>query len=631
MRFGRLILLLAACDLGAQTKSSPADVVYARCKPSVVSILTFDASRALLGQGSGFIVARNQIVTNYHVIDGSSTATVVFSDGSMTAITALIAASGPKDLVILEAETGTRPSLVLGDELQLKVGETVYAIGTPQGLSGSFSSGLVSAFRQDEGEFGIQITTVIAPGSSGGPLLNAQGQVVDVATLQLDKTEFGFAMGAGDVKRLLKAPLEVKLKLSDLFPERPVTAVDEVGPVRDVVDKKKYDEAQASFDLLSATAKSGFDGRLVLCRLRVHWNKYQDAMEACNAAIKLRPKEGEPYRYAAYSEFRLGDKQRAEEAAAKAIELSNDAYSRKLLGLIHYSEEKYELVAKELSVDSEDKDVLILLTGAAYHNHDFGSFQRLGTRVTGLKGPNNGWSFFVKAVNAERELDWNTALDKYRECDADTDFVDPICIIGVARIERIGTSYEKALTDLESALTRYPQNHSALSEAIFINLLLRNGAEADRLHALMQAGERTDEDDAADCIYYYGRNQPRSATTHCQDAIRQNEHSYAAWSNAGYVALDNNEFQSAVSYFSKALDLFEESKTKHTALEDVSLCWGRIIAYYYSGDKKGAKTIYRWAKKNYREYVTFSALKQLPLVWSDTTLKLLSKAIADLK
>jgi hypothetical protein len=97
------------------------------------------------------------------------------------------------------------------------------------------------------------------------------------------------------------------------------------------------------------------------------------------------------------------------------------------------------------------------------------------------------------------------------------------------------------------------------------------------------------------------------------------------------IVLDSGEFRSATSYFSKALNLFDASKEKHTVTEDLDLCWGTIVAEYYSGDKKKAKNLYRVVKKDYPQFVTTNALKQLPLVWSDSTVKLIDKVAADFK
>ncbi len=113
--------------------------------------------------------------------------------------------------------------------------------------------------------------------------------------------------------------------------------------------------------------------------------------------------------------------------------------------------------------------------------------------------------------------------------------------------------------------------------------------------------------------------------------IRNNENDYGAWSNAGYVSLDNRDFQSGIGYFSKAAQLFYNSKDKHTVTEALDVSWGILIAEYYLGDKKKAKNLYRELKKDYPQFVTTAALKQLPLVWSEYTVKLIDIIVADWK
>ena len=80
-----LILLLGSIPVAAETKAaSPSpEVIYSRCKASVVTILTFDKNRAPLSQGSGFVVAKNRVLTNYHVLAGSVSASVIFNDESI--------------------------------------------------------------------------------------------------------------------------------------------------------------------------------------------------------------------------------------------------------------------------------------------------------------------------------------------------------------------------------------------------------------------------------------------------------------------------------------------------------------------------------------------------------------------
>lgn len=585
-----------------------------------------------MSQGSGFIVAANRIATNYHVLGGGNSASIIFSDGSITVVTSVVAAARPKDLVIVEAETGARPALTLGDELQLRVGETIYAIGAPDGLVSSLSNGLVSAFRQNEGQFLIQITAPIAPGSSGGPVLNAQGQVVGVATSKLKDGGFGFAMGAGDVQHLLKVPLAVKIELSDLAPEEAGTPKgSELGSVQALFEQKQYDAARTSFNSIAEVEKTSFEGQLLLCKIEQERKEYRLAIYACNAAIKSRPDLAAPYGLNAYSMLVSGEVEAAEIAASKATDLSSESYYKNLLGLIHYSEERYELVPNDIPENSDDTFILSLLTGAALHNRNYETFRRLNSKLTSLKGSDNGWTLYTDGLTAERDLNWGVALDKFKKCDADKDFIDSVCEVAIVQTELRKGDFSASKADVDIALSRYPKNHNVLSEGIFVNLLVGNTGEADRLHQLMKSTKSEPRDEFSDCLYYYGRNQASLAISHCQAAILGNEDEYGAWSNAGYAALDNRDFQSALAYFSKAVRLFYDSKAKRTVTQELDVCWGILLAEYYSGDKKGSKALYRSLKKRYPEFGTTAALRQLPLVWSEYTLRLISAVMADLK
>ena len=186
------------------------------------------------------------------------------------------------------------------------------------------------------------------------------------------------------------------------------------------------------------------------------------------------------------------------------------------------------------------------------------------------------------------------------------------------------------ILDIDKVLSGHSKNNEALSEGIFINLLVGNAAGADHLHEILKANKPVNGE-FTECLYYYGRNQPLLAAGHCRAAITENETAYGAWSNAGYVALDNADFPSAASYFAKALQLFNASKDKHTVTQELDVCWGVIVAEYYSGDKKDAKILYRAVKKDYPKFVTMAALRQLPLVWSENTAKLIEKVAADFK
>ena len=142
--------------------------------------------------GSGFVYDNlGHIITNAHVVDGATKATVTFLDGSQYDAE-IIGKDKFTDIAVIKVSEKPRllHPLQIGDSSQLHVGEQVAAIGNPFGLSGSMTSGIVSQMgrllpSQDSG-FSIpdviQTDAAINPGNSGGPLLNMKGQVVGINT-----------------------------------------------------------------------------------------------------------------------------------------------------------------------------------------------------------------------------------------------------------------------------------------------------------------------------------------------------------------------------------------------------------------------------------------------------------------
>ncbi|MFI6498292.1 S1C family serine protease [Nonomuraea typhae] len=154
----------------------------ARLLPSVVSV---DVGR---GGGSGFVVDdRGHVITNAHVVGEADAVSVVLNDGRRFSARVL-GADQDEDLAVLEVAgaTGLAPA-TLGRSADLAVGDQVLAIGSPLGLSGTVTAGIVSALDRQVRLGGTTRTAVqtdasINPGNSGGPLVNARGEVVGVNT-----------------------------------------------------------------------------------------------------------------------------------------------------------------------------------------------------------------------------------------------------------------------------------------------------------------------------------------------------------------------------------------------------------------------------------------------------------------
>ncbi|MFF0324375.1 S1C family serine protease [Nonomuraea angiospora] len=154
----------------------------ARVLPSVVSVETGS------GGGSGFVVdASGHILTNAHVIRGGDRATVVLNDGRRISAR-VIGEDDDEDLAVLEVDYPRELTpATLGRSGDLAVGDQVLAIGSPLGLSGTVTAGIVSALDREvrlgsARRTAVQTDASINPGNSGGPLVNVRGEVVGVNT-----------------------------------------------------------------------------------------------------------------------------------------------------------------------------------------------------------------------------------------------------------------------------------------------------------------------------------------------------------------------------------------------------------------------------------------------------------------
>ena len=184
---------------------------------AVVLIVTYDASEKPLSLGSGFMISPDgTVVTNYHVIKGAKSAVVKLSNGAFFPVEGTLATSEDDDLALVKVSGTGLPFLRLGDIGKLAVGDRVIAIGSPLGLEGTVSDGIVSAIREgvSSATKWIQTTAPASHGNSGGPLLNIEGKVVGVLTWKREGGEnLNFAVGADSLQKLFASAPTVPLPL----------------------------------------------------------------------------------------------------------------------------------------------------------------------------------------------------------------------------------------------------------------------------------------------------------------------------------------------------------------------------------------------------------------------------------
>jgi S1-C subfamily serine protease len=194
--------------------------VYRRNIGSVVNItskaVTFDFFYGLMpeeGQGSGFIIDKEgHILTNYHVIADARQIEVTLHNRKKYRAT-IIGTDRSHDLAVVQIKAPELTPMVLGDSNNLQVGQKVYAIGNPFGLSGTLTRGIVSSIRQVQEPDGmmiddaIQTDASINPGNSGGPLLNMHGEVIGINTMIASNTGqsagIGFAIPINTAKAVI--------------------------------------------------------------------------------------------------------------------------------------------------------------------------------------------------------------------------------------------------------------------------------------------------------------------------------------------------------------------------------------------------------------------------------------------
>jgi putative serine protease PepD len=190
---------------GIPSATTDAEASAQRILRSVVQV------RTASGSGSGFVIdGGGHVLTNHHVVEGSSSVDLVLPDGSDVS-GRVLGSDQPSDIAVIEASGLATPAVDLGVSSDLRIGQQVIAVGSPLGLNGTVTSGIVSALdrtSQRSSQPLLQTDASINPGNSGGPLVDMRGRVVGVnssiATLGYGSGNIGigFAIPIDDAARI---------------------------------------------------------------------------------------------------------------------------------------------------------------------------------------------------------------------------------------------------------------------------------------------------------------------------------------------------------------------------------------------------------------------------------------------
>jgi len=311
-----------------------------RIKPSAVAIETFDSRGEKLSRGSGFFVEADRIVTNRHVLEGAYRAEVHSSTGTVYPVRGVLAVDAEGDIALLKIDVPVNQIRPLPlDKTSPQEGESVVVIGNPLGLEGSVTNGIVSAVR-DIPTFGriIQITAPISSGSSGSPVVNMQGQVIGIATLQITGGQsVNFAIPSERISQLQVSSI---MSLGDLVVttgrNKRAKAVQFFRDGLSFLSKDDCEKALPYFEKATesdsnyaeAWAQSGF------CNEKL--GRHAEALEASKKAVNLRP-SAESYFNIGLASYYLKQYKDSSDAYRQSIKLDpyNAADAHYALGLVY--------------------------------------------------------------------------------------------------------------------------------------------------------------------------------------------------------------------------------------------------------------------------------------------------------
>jgi S1-C subfamily serine protease len=333
---------------GTQPSALSAQAIFTQASPAVVRVVSRDENFREVALGSGFFVTREGVlVTNYHVVKGAKFANVLLHTGATFFVDSILALDEASDLALLKVKGDNLSCLALAPtDKSLAVGDHVFAIGNPQGLTNSISEGIISGLRDEKGVPGVQTTAAISPGSSGGPLLDDKGCVVGVTTATLRGGQnLNFAVAAPKVKTLLaKAATSPSVALASRggTPLEPSAAKD-LETVWDAIQNGRWSEAGGILERLRNLDRNNPLIWFQTGVLHAALGNQDMALEAFNQMIALAPEN--PSGYLAAGEILRKEKKYNESLVAfsKAAELSPElSVCHTRIGMVLYELGRYQ-------------------------------------------------------------------------------------------------------------------------------------------------------------------------------------------------------------------------------------------------------------------------------------------------
>jgi hypothetical protein len=220
----RLLLTTVLFTATTQVQVHPQAVfdsaqITKKISPGVVLIRGTGSSGEILG--TGFIISSDgKIATNLHVVESLKNGGVQLASGEKFDAFSVLAFDARKDIAIIKIPGFDLPTVALGNSNNVQVGEPVLAVGSPLGLQGTVTTGVVSSMRDDPTGGGfkvLQTDASVNPGNSGGPLVNRQAEVIGIVTFKIRGGEnLNFAIPINYLRGLMDSSPGTAMSLDDM-------------------------------------------------------------------------------------------------------------------------------------------------------------------------------------------------------------------------------------------------------------------------------------------------------------------------------------------------------------------------------------------------------------------------------
>jgi len=347
-----VVALSILCQLSALAQTERIDLIALakKASPAVMLLVISDSNGKEVATGTGFLIsAEGKLITSYHVIEKGPKAVAKAGNGGLFPVEGVLASDPKNDLAVLMITGKDLPFLKLSTSNKTEVGTRIAIIGSPLGLEGSMSEGIVSAVRDStSGRQMIQVTAAISPGSSGSPVLDAKGLVIGIAS--------SFLQGGQALN--FAVPAEAAITLVARAENMPTTQ-----PLDAAIAKDDYEAILGDSDYLAARrAESALDyeqqlrycqnlvrrypdnyvAHQILGDAYVHLNLFEDAIAAYKQTVKWNPGKAEVWHKMGFAYFNIKKFDKAitafMECLAIKADLSNAWFQ---IGSAYFQQKKY--------------------------------------------------------------------------------------------------------------------------------------------------------------------------------------------------------------------------------------------------------------------------------------------------